>query len=90
MISADSILKYFSNLSQTICMKCQGLFSGKKIKTVINLSSAEFAKGVITVNGLISTIFMLPEGRMYSCHFVRPSLHHTFVRSISLKVLKVI
>ena len=35
-------------------------------------------------------IFMLPEGRTYSCRFGRSSMRHTFVRSISLKVLKVI
>ena len=35
-------------------------------------------------------IVMQPEGRTYSNRFVRPSLRHNFVRSISLKVLKVI
>ena len=60
--SADKILKYFSYFCQktgfenscklspleTICMKCQILFSGKNKKN-INLSSAEFAKTVVMV-----------------------------------------
>ena len=36
---------YFSQQTETISMKCQILFSGKKEKkNVINLSSAEFAQ----------------------------------------------
>ena len=34
---------------ETICMKCQILFSGKNKKNIINLSSAEFANWVINV-----------------------------------------
>ena len=61
-ISADSILKYFSQqigfgisckLSlerETVCMKCQSLFSGKNKKTIINLSSAESAQGAVSLN----------------------------------------
>ena len=30
-------------------MKCQSLFSGKNKKNINNLSSAEFAKGVVNV-----------------------------------------
>ena len=48
-ISADDILKYVSYSSQkisfdileTICMKCQGLFSAKNKNNVVNLSFAE-------------------------------------------------
>ena len=61
--SADYILKYFSQFSlksgfdiscklspmETICMKCQILFSGKNKKNVINLSSVELAKTVVKV-----------------------------------------
>ena len=38
---------------ETLCMKCQILFSGKKIKNkknIINLSSAELAQRVVKVN----------------------------------------
>ena len=31
---------------ETICMNCQGLFSAKNKKSVINLSSAEFPQRV--------------------------------------------
>ena len=34
---------------ETICMKCQNLFSGKNKINIINLSSAEFAKSVVKV-----------------------------------------
>ena len=61
--SADDILKYFSYFSQktgfdiscklslkeTICMKCQILFSGKNKKNNIILSSAENAQRVLKV-----------------------------------------
>ena len=39
-------------VSETICMKCQILFSGKNKKKFINLSSAEFAYRVVKVNTL--------------------------------------
>ena len=62
--SADDILQYFSEFSQyigvhiscklsaleTICMRCQSLFSGKNKRDVINLSSAEFAKTEVKVS----------------------------------------
>ena len=62
-LSADNILKYFSYFSQktgfdiscklspleTICMKCQILFSGKNKKNINYLSSAELAKRVVKV-----------------------------------------
>ena len=54
--SVDDILKYFSYFSQktafdmeTICMKCQMLFSGKNKKNIINLSSAELAQRAVKV-----------------------------------------
>ena len=34
---------------ETICMKCQILFSGKNKKNIISLSSAEFAHSIATV-----------------------------------------
>ena len=37
-------------MTQTICMKCQILFSGEKKKNIINLSSAENAQKVVKVN----------------------------------------
>ena len=62
--TTDNILKHFSYFSQktgfdsscklspmeTICMKCQILFSGKNKKTIANLSSTELVKRVIKVN----------------------------------------
>ena len=61
--SADDILKYFSYFPQktgydiscklspkeTICMKCQILFSEKNKKNIINLSSAKNAQRVVKV-----------------------------------------
>ena len=32
---------------ETVCMKCQILFSGKNKKTITNLSSAEIAQSVV-------------------------------------------
>ena len=52
-ISADSVLKYFffffffsEDSKETVCMKCQILFSGKK-KNIIILSSVELAQRVV-------------------------------------------
>ena len=64
--SADDILKYFFlffqkigvdisgklSLNETICMKCQILFSGKNKKYINDLSSAEFAHRVVKINHL--------------------------------------
>ena len=62
--SADDNVKYFSyfsqktgfdiscKLSETICMKYQTLFSGKKKKNITNLSSAELAKRVVKIKTL--------------------------------------
>ena len=56
--TADDILKYVSRKTgfgisfklcppyETICMKCQSLFSRKNKKNIINLLSAEFVKKV--------------------------------------------
>ena len=38
-----------SSPKETICMKCQILFSGKNKKNIINLSSAENAQRVVKV-----------------------------------------
>ena len=35
---------------ETVCMKCQILFSGKNKKNIINLSSAKNAQRVVKVN----------------------------------------
>ena len=35
---------------ETICIKCQILFSGKNKKNIINLSSAEFVLRVVKAN----------------------------------------
>ena len=64
-ISADEILKYFSYSSrktefdissklsrETICMKCQSLFSGKNKKNIIKLSPAESAHSMVSVKTL--------------------------------------
>ena len=42
---------------ETVCMKCQSLFSGKNKKNIINLSTAEFAQRmVIAVKPSVSAI----------------------------------
>ena len=42
---------------ETICMKCQSLFSGiYKKKNIINLLSAEFAQRVVKVNDITNVI----------------------------------
>ena len=40
---------------ETICMKCQILFSGKNKKNITNLSSAELAQRVV----MVKTLFFL-------------------------------
>ena len=71
--SADNILKYYSYFSQktgfifhanflqrteTICMKCQILFSGKNKKNIISLSFAELAQSLIKLNSKIQPVQM--------------------------------
>ena len=41
---------------ETICMKCQILFSGKNKKNIINLSSAEFAQRMVKVKQFYSSL----------------------------------
>ena len=65
--SANNILKYFFSYfswktgfdvscklspKETICMKCQNLFSGKNKKNIINLLAAELAQIVVKINRL--------------------------------------
>ena len=38
---------------ETICMKCQSLFSGKSKKNIINLLSAEFAQRDVMVECVV-------------------------------------
>ena len=45
---------------ETICMKCQSLFSGKNEKNIINLSSAEFTQRVVKVNSAFKELNHLP------------------------------
>ena len=66
IVSTDDILKYFPLKAgldilcklftvETICMKCQILFSGKNKKNIVNWSSAELAQRVVEVkNGYLS------------------------------------
>ena len=42
---------------ETVCMKCQILFSGKNKKNIISLSSAEFARSMLSVNWLQVTCY---------------------------------
>ena len=73
-ISADDILEYFPYFftkkiglgtscklspKETICMKCQILFSRKNKKNIMRLSSAEFAHSMGSVN--ISVLGCLPS-----------------------------
>ena len=44
------VFLFYSKTVETICMKCQILFSGKSKKNVTNLLSAELAKRVVKVN----------------------------------------
>ena len=37
---------------ETICMKCQILFSGKNKKNIITMSSAEIAQTVVMLKGI--------------------------------------
>ena len=48
------------NPMETICMKCQILFSEKNKKNIINLSSSELAKRAVTVK-LVFALFQLME-----------------------------
>ena len=86
-ISADDILKQFSyfpqkqdwtfhaNLSpmETICMKCQILFSGKNITS---LSSAELAQKVVKVSKFkkMSDVKHLIPGRILYLFLYKPPL----------------
>ena len=47
--SKDDLHEMSKHIKQTICMKCQSLFSGKNKKNIINLLSAEFAQRVVKV-----------------------------------------
>ena len=43
-------IHFFFLMMETICMKYQGLYSVENKKTIVNLSSAEFAKGLVKFN----------------------------------------
>ena len=51
IFSHKNTLRHFMQVvsMETICMKCQSLFSGKTKKNIINLSSTELAQKVINV-----------------------------------------
>ena len=38
---------------ETICMKCQNLFSQKNNKNIINMSSTEFAHSIVSVEAIL-------------------------------------
>ena len=56
-------------LMETICMKCQILFSGKKKKNIINLPSADLSKAAIMVKRLYGGHTISPVAR-YSVDIV--------------------
>ena len=70
-IFSDDILKYFSyfshktgfDISCTICMKCQILFSLKNKKNINNFSSAKLAQRVVKVNQLFVFSFLSVENQ---------------------------
>ena len=41
---------YFARKKDTICMKCQILFSGKNQKNIVNMLSAELAQSMVKGN----------------------------------------
>ena len=70
------ILKYFSYFSQktpeeTICMKCQSLFSGKN-RNIISLMSAELAHGVVKVNCVLSSYSWNFSENCRTCVWMNP------------------
>ena len=42
-------MTFHANCLETICIKCQNLFSGKNKKNIISLASAEFAERMLKV-----------------------------------------
>ena len=74
-ISADNTLKYFSYFSkkigsdtscklspkQIMCMKCKTLFSRKNNQNITNLSSAEPAHSVVSVNESLTLVLLNPD-----------------------------
>ena len=51
----EKLEKYNQFVAWWICMKDQSLFSGENWDKIINLSSAEFAQGVVKVKCTVST-----------------------------------
>ena len=65
--SADDGLEYFLvffpgrtvfDMSCKLCIKYQGLFSGRDRKTITNLSSAELAKRVVKVKSIVCQFYL--------------------------------
>ena len=48
--SENRLWHFMQIVQETICMKCQSLFSGKNKKNIIRLSSAEIAQRVFKDN----------------------------------------
>ena len=47
---------------ETICLKCQSLFSGEIKKNIVNLSSAELAQRVVKVKASAFTCMQIGQG----------------------------
>ena len=65
----ENSFRYFMQIvsKETICMKCQNLFSGKSKKNITNLSSAELAKRVVKVKRLMNgSLKIKPEQKKNS------------------------
>ena len=71
--------KFYINLiapdeEETICMKCQSLFSGNNMKNLVNLLSAELLQGVVKIKAPTTTaadyilIFFFRENK--ASHFI--------------------
>ena len=85
-------------MKETICMKCQILFSGKNKKKITNLSSAELAKRVIISNYIQNEVISFGNITVFSllsdCNrILSRKLSYSFVLGIlnfeSLTLIKV-
>ena len=65
---------------ETICMKCQILFTGKNKKNIINLSSAENAQRVVKVKGTsIITPLLAKIRQLFNVFFIAQDTNNLFV-----------
>ena len=70
---------------ETICMKCQKLFSGKNMKNITNMTSAKLAQRVVKVKQFQS--FKICMLRIRFC-FDRPEVTSTYQLAIYLIISK--